>query len=118
MPLRHLRRGLSSTSRASAPQKLPFEEPVRALVLSLNAFVISRNVASANLLVGCFISFCCQVFESEILDSARRRGRLYANVEYFGDLLVIAAGTAAVARVTYYLAYGKKGGAEAIPYRK
>lgn len=39
-------------------------------------------------------------------------------MEFIGNVVVIMVAASAVGRVAYYIAYGKEGGAEALPKRK
>lgn len=67
-----------------------------------------------------FDVFCVsvQIFESEILDKERKKANALKQIRFYGDLLIIAIGTSLVARVGYYMVYGKKGGAGPLPERK
>jgi hypothetical protein len=58
-----------------------------------------------------------QLYSSEILDAARARHKKYNRIEFYGDLLIIGTATSLLARIGYYFAYGKPGGAAALPER-
>lgn len=39
-------------------------------------------------------------------------------IEFFGNVAIVAVGISALARIGYYVAYGKEGGSKALPPRR
>ncbi|CDF36831.1 unnamed protein product [Chondrus crispus] len=57
------------------------------------------------------------IYESEILRKAKQEVDSNKKLEFYGNIAVIAVGISVLARVGYYIVYGKEGGAQAVPRR-
>lgn len=57
------------------------------------------------------------IFESELLNDAKKEQMICDRIEFYGNLAVIAAGLSVVAKVGYYIVHGKEGGAGPLPRR-